>query len=100
MTCEPSKLWALGSNPSGITLPIFESPQTIYLARGDSLFCVPIDISQGRHGIEEDVARVLVFSGDHPEDVEVLGTVGQGQFNLHAVVVGVGEDAVLRDVLY
>ena len=24
----------------------------------------------------------------------------QGQFNLHAVVIGVGEDAVLRDILY
>ena len=68
----------------------------MYLARGDSLFCVPIDISQGRHRIEEDVASVHVLAGDHPEDVEVLGTVGQGQFNLHAVVVGVGEDAVLR----
>ena len=49
-----------------------------------------------QHGIKEDVARVHVFAGDHPEDVEVLGTVGQGQFNLHAVVVGIGEDAVLR----
>ena len=49
-----------------------------------------------QHGIKEDFARVDVFSGDHPEDVEVLGTVSQGQFNLHGVVVGVGEDAVLR----
>ena len=52
------------------------------------------------HGIEEDIARIDVLSGDHAEDVEVLGTVGQGQFNLHGVVVGVGEDAVLRYVLY
>ena len=50
----------------------------------------------GGEGIEEDVSRIDVFSGDHPEDVEVLGTVRQGQFNLHAVVVGIGEDAVLR----
>ena len=34
------------------------------------------------------------------EDVKVLWTVCQGQFNLHAVVIGVGEDAVLRYVLY
>ena len=37
-----------------------------------------------------------VLAGDHPEDVEVLRTVCQGQFNLHAVVIGIGEDAVLR----
>ena len=30
----------------------------------------------------------------------VLRTVCQGQFNLHAVVLGIGEDAVLRDELY
>ena len=42
------------------------------------------------HGIGEDVARVDVFSGDHAEDVEVLGTVCQWQFYLHAVVIGVG----------
>ena len=72
----------------------------MYLARGDSLFCVPIDISQGRHGIKEDVARVHVLAGDHPEDIEVLRTVCQGQFNLHGVVVGIGEDTVLRYVLY
>ena len=29
------------------------------------------------------------------EDVEVLRTVCMGQFDLHAVVVGLGEDAVL-----
>ena len=28
-------------------------------------------------------------------DVEVLRTVCQGQFNLHGVVIGIGEDAVL-----
>ena len=37
-----------------------------------------------------------VLAGDHPEDVAVLRTVCQGQFNLHAVVIGIGEDAVLR----
>ena len=42
------------------------------------------------------VITVGRFSGDHPEDVKVLGTVRQGRFNLHAVVIGVGEDAVLR----
>ena len=47
------------------------------------------------HGIKEDVARVDVFSGDHPEDVNVLRTVCQGQFYLHAVVIGISEDAVL-----
>jgi len=51
------------------------------------------------HGIKEDVARIHVLAGDHSEDVEVLRTVRQGQFNLHAVVIGVGEDAVLRNVL-
>ena len=49
---------------------------------------------------KEDVARIDVFSGDHAEDVEVLGTVRQGQFYLHAVIIGIGEDAVLRYVLY
>ena len=34
------------------------------------------------------------------EDVKVLRTVCQRQFNLHAVVVGIGEDAVLRYILY
>ena len=46
------------------------------------------------------MSKSNVFAGDHPEDVEVLRTVCQGQFNLHGVVVGVGEDAVLRYVLY
>ena len=41
-----------------------------------------------------------VLAGDHPEDVKVLRTVCQGQFNFHAVVIGIGEDAVLRYVLY
>ena len=50
--------------------------------------------------IKEDVARIDVFSGDHAEDVEVLGTVRQGQFYLHAVIIGIGEDAVLRYVLF
>ena len=49
---------------------------------------------------EKDVAQGHVLAGDHAEDVEVLRTVREGQFNLHAVVVGVGEDAVLRYVLY
>ena len=31
---------------------------------------------------------------------EVLRAVGQGQFSLHAVVVGIGEDAVLRYIFY
>ena len=53
-----------------------------------------------QHRIEEDVACIYVFAGDHPEDVEVLRTVREGQFNLHAVVIGIGEDAVLRYVLY
>ena len=53
-----------------------------------------------QHRIEEDVACIYVFAGDHPEDVEVLRTVCQGQFNLHAVVIGIGEDAVLRYILY
>ena len=36
--------------------------------------------------------------GDHPEDVWVLRTICQGQLNLHAVVVGIGEDAVLPNI--
>ena len=42
------------------------------------------------------MSKFNVFAGDHPEDIKILRTVCQGQFNLHAVVVGVGEDAVLR----
>ena len=49
-----------------------------------------------QHRIEEDVARVHVLAGDHPEDGDVLRTVRQRQFYLHAVVVGIGEDAVFR----
>ncbi len=45
------------------------------------------------------MSKSNVFAGDHAEDVKVLRTVCQGQFNLHAVVVGIGEDAVLRYVL-
>ena len=33
------------------------------------------------------------------EDVDVLRAVGPGRLNLHGVVVGIGEDAVLGDVL-
>ena len=55
----------------------------VFLARGASLFFVFIDI----------------LAGQVPEDPEVPGTIGQGQFNLHAVVVGIGEKTVLRDVL-
>ena len=46
------------------------------------------------------MSKFNVFAGDHPEDVEVLRTVHDGQFNLHAIVVGVGEDAVLLYVFY
>ncbi len=46
--------------------------------------------------IEEDVTSVHVLAGDHPEDAKALRTVCQGQFNFHAVVIGIGEDAVLR----
>jgi hypothetical protein len=42
--------------------------------------------------------RSLVLISLH--QYEVLLTVCQGQFYLHAVVVGVSEDAVLRDVFY
>ena len=49
-----------------------------------------------QHGIKEDVAHIDVLAGQVPEDPEVAGTVGQGQLNLHAVVVGIGEKAVLR----
>ena len=48
------------------------------------------------HGIKEDVARINILAGDHAEDVEVLGTVRERQFYLHAVIIGIGEDAVLR----
>ena len=34
------------------------------------------------------------------ENLKVLRTVCQGQFYLHAVVIGVGEGAVLRYILY
>ena len=34
------------------------------------------------------------------ENVKVLRTVCQGQFNLHAVVTVIGEDAVLRYIFY
>ena len=47
-------------------------------------------------GIKENVAHVDVLAGQVPEDPEVPWTVGQGQFCLHAVVVGIGEKAVLR----
>jgi hypothetical protein len=46
--------------------------------------------------IKEDVVCVHVLAGDYAEVVVVLRTICQGQFNLHAVVVGIGEDAVLR----
>ena len=46
------------------------------------------------------MSKFNVFAGDHAEDVEVLRTVCQGQFNLHAVVVGISEDAVLLYVFY
>ncbi len=49
-----------------------------------------------QHCIEEDVACIDVLAGDHAEDVKVLRTVCQGQFDFHAVVIGIGEDAVLR----
>ena len=45
---------------------------------------------------KEDVAHIDILAGQVPEDPEVPGTVGQGQFNLHAVVVGIGKKAVLR----
>ncbi len=48
--------------------------------------------------IEEDVACINVLEGDHPEDVKVLRTVCQGQFNLHAVVAGIGEDSVFQKI--
>ena len=41
-----------------------------------------------------------VLAGDHPKDVKVLRTVRQRQFDFHAVVIGIGEDAVLRYILY
>ena len=41
-------------------------------------------------------SKFNVFAGDHAEDVKVLRTVHDGQFNFHAVVIGIGEDAVLR----
>ena len=50
----------------------------------------------GVGAVLENVACIDVLAGNHPEDVKVLRTVCQGQFNLHAVVIGVGEDAVLR----
>ena len=42
------------------------------------------------------MSKSNAFAGDHLEDIKILRTVCQGQFNLHGVVVGVGEDAVLR----
>ena len=45
-------------------------------------------------------SKFNVFAGDHLEDIEVLRTVREGQFNLHGVVIGIGEDAVLLYVFY
>ena len=45
---------------------------------------------------KEDVAHIDVLACQVSEDPEVPGTIGQGQFYLHAVVVGIGEKAVLR----
>ena len=46
------------------------------------------------------MSKSNVFAGDHLEDIKILRTVCQGQFNLHAVVVGISEDAVLLYVFY
>ena len=66
-----------------------------------SIFFIPRrSLSCLQHRIEEDVACIDLFAGDHAEDGDVLRTVRQRQFYLHALIVGVGEDAVLRYVLY
>ena len=45
--------------------------------------------------IEEYVAHIDILACQVSEDAQVAGTVRKGQFYLHAVVIGIGEDAVL-----
>ena len=79
-------------NPSRITLPN-RSPASRYFRLAG------LHYSTNRFFIEEDVTRVHVLAGNHAEDGDVLRAVRQGQFNLHAVVVGISEDAIFQDVL-
>lgn len=74
---------------SRITLPMSMLRKPVYPTCGASLLFAVI-------GIKENVAHVDVLVGQVPEVPETPGTVEQRQLNIHAVVVGIGEKAVLR----
>lgn len=53
-----------------------------------------------QHRVKEDLFAVNILSGEVSEDIDVLRTPGKRQFYLHAVIVRVGKNAVLGNILY